>query len=1036
VDFLIWLVVLAVAIVTLRRTRKLTRESATHDEVAQLTKRVYELENTVQQLHGVLAERIQELNRSVGELEGLLAKAATKAPITAPPSPAAAATPPATPPPAESVRVTHPPAPPSPAGRPGEAPAPRPFASPAAPPSITTPAAQRQPQLLTSEMAGAPRERRWLDLEERLGANWLNKIGTAAFVIGVALFLNYTMRYLGPAGKISVGYALSATLIGLGVVGEKRERYRIPARAVLGGGWAIAYFTTYAMHNVAAVRLVETAAAAFALLFGVAAAMVLHSLRYNSQVATGFAYLLGFASVAVSRITVGTLVASAALAASLVVVLRRRRWYRLEPPAIVASYAVHWLWLRQIFEALGGHKPFPEFKAGVTLLTLYWLVWMVSYFLRDSTEREARMLLTGSFLLNAAGYLAVLRYQSLYPELRFWFLLAVGVTYLALAPLAERLRRRPAFVLTTTFGATLLAAAIPYRYSSARLEILWLVEAEAFVVAGWRLAEAHLRKLGWAAAGALTIYVTLHDVSPRLAVWGAPDHAMGWMLLALAAAFYLNARFAPRLLREHASETDTAAASVSYGAATGFLLGAVWVALPFMWVGLVWATVAVALGAIGRRADELVVRACGHGAALFAAVRLLSINLRHAPSFHGISLRLLTVGLAAALFYLSARRISPSEVKRETGARIATAFARYGGIPAAYTWSATLLAALLVWNESTNAAVGLGWALLGLALLETGRASYVSPAGHGVQGDPPLRAQGHMLLGLSFARILIADLNAVQRVGDVSARLITVSLLAAIYYYAAFTATDNEPRMRSALYWFGAGALAALMRFELATAWVAVGWAGLTVVVYLAGRRFGVPAMRHQAYVLTLLVGVRCAFDNFYQVGRVASRFTNTRTLTVAAAAALLYALLAMSLLEKRRVSPPPVFERMAHLAPSNVPSRAVRWFEKNAHQLFFFVPTVLLTVLVSLEVRRSYLTAAWGLEGLLVFALTLRLGERTFRWFSLGLLLLCVGRIVAVDVWALDPLGRIISFMGLGAALLLVSYLYARYRELLRRYL
>lgn len=111
-------------------------------------------------------------------------------------------------------------------------------------------------------------------------------------------------------------------------------------------------------------------------------------------------------------------------------------------------------------------------------------------------------------------------------------------------------------------------------------------------------------------------------------------------------------------------------------------------------------------------------------------------------------------------------------------------------------------------------------------------------------------------------------------------------------------------------------------------------------------------------------------------------------------------------------------------------------WVDRNTHHLFFFVPTILVTVLLSLEVRRSYLTAAWGLEGLLLFAVTLPLGERAFRWFSLLLLLLCVARLITVDVWTLDPLGRIFSFLGLGAALLLVSFLYARYREFIRRFL
>lgn len=115
---------------------------------------------------------------------------------------------------------------------------------------------------------------------------------------------------------------------------------------------------------------------------------------------------------------------------------------------------------------------------------------------------------------------------------------------------------------------------------------------------------------------------------------------------------------------------------------------------------------------------------------------------------------------------------------------------------------------------------------------------------------------------------------------------------------------------------------------------------------------------------------------------------------------------------------------------------RAIRWVDETPWQLFFFVPTVLLTVLVGLEARRSYLTAAWALEAFISFTAALPLGERSFRWFSLALLLFCVGRVLAVDIWALDPLGRIAAFLGLGLALLLVSFLYARYREVIRRYL
>src|SRR6202041_2710407 len=132
------------------------------------------------------------------------------------------------------------------------------------------------------------------------------------------------------------------------------------------------------------VRLVKRPGLGFALLFAVAVAMVAHSLRYDSELATGFAYLLAFVTVAISEIPMGGLVASALLAASLAVIMRARKWFVVEPLAIVATYTVHWMWLNQVYERIGGHKPFPEFAASVALLSAYWAIYLVSYFLREA----------------------------------------------------------------------------------------------------------------------------------------------------------------------------------------------------------------------------------------------------------------------------------------------------------------------------------------------------------------------------------------------------------------------------------------------------------------------------------------------------------------------------------------------------------------------------------------------------------------------------------------------------------------------------
>jgi hypothetical protein len=259
-----------------------------------------------------------------------------------------------------------------------------------------------------------------------------------------------------------------------------------------------------------------------------------------------------------------------------------------------------------------------------------------------------------------------------------------------------------------------------------------------------------------------------------------------------------------------------------------------------------------------------------------------------------------------------------------------------------------------------------------------------------------------------------------------------VSFLAAVYYFAAYESPE-KPWIRKTLMWFGTVALAALLRFQLTEAWVAVGWAAMTVALFAFGQRGILRTLRNQSYILALLTGVRCAFDNFYRTS--VWRFTNTRTVTVGVSALLLYVLFAVT--QSARPDEPteaePTADKPTRFAPL---VRAWRWLQVNPRYLFFFLPTLLVTVLVSLEVRTSYLTAAWGVEALIIFLAVYKLNERAYRWFSLILFLMCVARIVVFDVWTLDALGRIVSFMGLGAALLAVSFLYARHREVLRRML
>jgi hypothetical protein len=81
-------------------------------------------------------------------------------------------------------------------------------------------------------------------------------------------------------------------------------------------------------------------------------------------------------------------------------------------------------------------------------------------------------------------------------------------------------------------------------------------------------------------------------------------------------------------------------------------------------------------------------------------------------------------------------------------------------------------------------------------------------------------------------------------------------------------------------------------------------------------------------------------------------------------------------------------------------------------------------------------ITASWSLLALFVLGAGFALRERAYRLLGLTIIACAVGRIVLVDVWQLDKLLQILSFLTLGAVLLFLGFLYNRYAETLRRWL
>ena len=862
-----------------------------------------------------------------------------------------------------------------------------------------------------------------LDIEEMLGTNWLNKIGVSFVVLGVAFFLDLVLKSMGPAGKVLVGFGVATAMLGSGIWFERKDRYRILARAGVGGGWALLFFTTYAMYHVPAAHVLDSQSLDMVLMLAVAAAMVGHTLRYQSQVVTGLAFLLAFVTIAINHSNVYSLAAGAVLAAGLVVIVGRMRWFELEVLGIFASYLNHYLWLRPIIEPMQGkHHPFPEFRASAGILALYWLIYRLSYVIRSPETRGQERISTAAALLNTALLLVLLKYQSVDPEWAFWALVAIGALEAAFAQAAPTRRRRHAVIVLSTLGVGLLVAAFPFRYSGTRLSVLWLAEAEALLLIGVWTKEVVYRRLGMIASVVVAGQMIAYDAAE---IFGRrmddadlrPNDAISILFVVAAAIFYLNAHWVfGRGTDLFTTEFDrTVMRRLSY-AGSLMLLIAAWIAFPQSWTAVAWCILSLGLAIAAANCDAPQLRYQSAFLAVVSVLRVLAINLQATDTIRGFTLRLVTIVLVSALLYLTATWFKTAGEEIWDFQQIT----RQG-----YSWAASFLLALLAWYELRPIAVADAWIVGGLVLLEWGLA----------HRRLNLRLQGYVAIASVFLRIFFVNLNAAGAPGEVSPRFYTVVPITLGFFYSYWRLHTAEPELASGEHkfrvgeiccWMGTISIASLMRFELEPDWVAAGWAALAFALIAIAWRSGVRLFLYQGYAAVAGVLFRTVLHNFYERSYFPAPLWESRWVTVGGTVLLLLAAL-------------PIAFRMQRKGEASQESGLVLLVQslaRHPEQLFFFIAAGILTVLLALEMRHGMVTLSWGLEGVAVFLMALWLGERSFRLTGLSLLLLCVGKILVDDVWRLNPRDRYLTFIVLGAALLFVSFLYTKNREALRRYL
>ncbi len=435
-------------------------------------------------------------------------------------------------------------------------------------------------------------------LEVKLGTYWLSRIGIVSLITGAAMLIVTYFGSLGPLVRVGVGYAMAAGVMWTGLrVARTHKRF---GHIVFGGGLAIGYFVTYALHFVSALRVVDSEPIGVGLVAIAIAAIVAIAHRMQSETVAGIALFLGLHTGMVSEVTALSLIATTLLAAGAGFFLAVNRWVIVPLSTVVAVYSTH------AVLALDSAVS-PELRAA--FIAVNFVLFSVALLLGPGTATRSLALLG---VLNWLGALVLggSAVATISPDVLFSSACGLAAGLVVLAGIAYLRRAAHALaILQLGFAFVTLAIALPTRLDGWPLLGGWLALA---LVAAWIARRSEPR---FAILAALLVVASYGEI------WLHQDSALAVLacVLVMVAVERSHARVASARVR----------AFVIAGVALGLLQLAL-AAMPLGYQTVGWVGAAVGLFALGFALHVTMYRWAGFAVLGVTAGRLAVIEL---PAF-------------------------------------------------------------------------------------------------------------------------------------------------------------------------------------------------------------------------------------------------------------------------------------------------------------------------------------------------------------------------------------------------------------------
>lgn len=373
--------------------------------------------------------------------------------------------------------------------------------------------------------------------EMRFGRVWLVRFGIVLLVTGLALLGNYAyrnwIRDMPPGVRLLGLFICSGLLVEAGRRLAARESMRRPGEVILAGGLAFFYYCTFAAHHVQRLRVIESPVVAAVLLFGAAALIAFASWKRGSRVMAVMGILLASYSTMLQPVGWLSCVSSTLLAGAGVFLMSRPGWGGPGLAAMAATYGAFFGW--QMMGASGGSAKEP---ALMWFLPPVWAMFSLPAVMdrfRESMGDRAKAWFTGGN--NAVFFILFsLLWAMRYETEGYWMVPVVfGVVLIGLG-VWGRNRSNPAGGVNVCQGIGLASLGLVIKLEGYHLSLA--LAAESLVLAGAFRKFRGKSELVFSLLAALgAVLLTLNGRITEFSGWGEiPLWSSGLVAVLLAAA--------------------------------------------------------------------------------------------------------------------------------------------------------------------------------------------------------------------------------------------------------------------------------------------------------------------------------------------------------------------------------------------------------------------------------------------------------------------------------------------------------------------